>query len=81
MGDTYWMDDIVRVDWEEVKPVDPTSRSKSPFVDAWVEKFIFQNTQYPMSDTGSHILMPEYRRNIIKIDFEPRKIEVAICLN
>jgi len=81
VGDTYWMDDIVRVDWEEVKPLDPLSKSKSPFVDAWIEKFIFQNAQYPMSDTGSHLLMPEYRRNVIKVDFEPRKIEVKISLN
>jgi hypothetical protein len=81
VGDTYWMEGAERVDWIDTAPDFSVLKNKSPFLDNLIEDFIFQNAQYPVSNTGSHILMPFFRQNIIKVDFEPKKIKVAISLN
>jgi hypothetical protein len=90
MGDTYWMEGIVRVDWKE------TTRDwehlvaglrkqipddKLPFLNSLIQDFIIQNAQHPVTDTGSQYLSPEGRQSMIKVNFVPRKIKAAICLN
>ena len=60
MGDTYWMEDIVRVNWEEVRPINPFSGKKSPLLDNLIEDFIFQNAQYPFSEGGGTLRCEVY---------------------
>jgi hypothetical protein len=90
VGDTYWMKGIVRVDWKDtvgdwehlVAGLKKQNQGdKLPFLNSLIQDFIFQNTQYQVTDTGSQYLFPEGRQNMIKVNFVPTKMRAAICLN
>ncbi len=90
MGDTFWMEDDVRVEWEEAaqdcgrifqKPNKPVLRNILSFMDSQIKDFIFQKAQYPITDTGSQYLDPLWRQNIIKVNSDLTKIQAFISLN
>ncbi len=91
MGDTFWMEDKVRVEWEEAardfedifkKPHKPAPINSLPFVNSQIQDYILQKAQYPVTNTGSYILDALWKQKIGKFKFEPTtKIEVLISLN
>ncbi len=90
MGDTFWMEDKVRVEWEEAnldfggifrEPHKPAPIKKLSFLDSQFKEFIFQKAQYPITNTGSQYLDPVWRRNMGKIHPGLTKLEVLISLN
>jgi hypothetical protein len=94
--DTYWMEDKVKVEWEEAaldlesifREMDkPAPRNTMSFLDSQIKEFMVQDEQYISDelyltgDTGSRYLDPAWRQNIAKIYPKLTKIQVLISLN
>jgi hypothetical protein len=90
VGDTFWMEDEVRVEWAETdcdfgmifkEPAKPILNTKVSFRDTDSQEFKLEEARYPVSDTGSQYLDPDWRRKLGKIKPKLTKIEVLISLN
>ncbi len=90
MGDSFWMQDGVKVSWDKAaldceslfRELDTSPLGhKQPLRYDKINEFIFQKEQYPVTDTGSQYLDPAWRRNIIKIKSGTTKIQALISLN
>jgi hypothetical protein len=90
VGDTFWMDDEVKVNWEEPsleygnliqEPEKPLINSKLSFMDYQINKAIFEKALHPGTDTGSLYLYQAWKKNLTKVNFAPAKLQLVISLN
>ncbi len=90
MGDSFWMEDEVRVEWKKatsdrwrlfLEPDRSASMNPLSLLNAQIEEYIFQKAQYPASNTGSQYLDPLWRRSSIKINFKPTRFQGLLSLN
>jgi hypothetical protein len=91
--DNFWMEDKVRVEWEEGTedyqnifqgPEKPAPDFSSSFVDSQIRDFMLKNAQDPrffMSDTGSQYLDKFWMQKNFKIHPRLTRIDVSISLN
>jgi hypothetical protein len=88
--DAFWMEDDMKVVWEEStpdlgrsfrRPHNARLTDKLSFLDSQIERFIFQTAQYAASDTGSQYLDPAWRKNITRVNPLPARMEAYISLN
>jgi hypothetical protein len=90
VGDSFWIEDEVGVGWEQPNKdweniFDNTDRSALrntlSFMDFQIKEYVFQKSKYPMSNTGSEILDPVWRRSVGKVKSGLTRIQVFISLN
>jgi hypothetical protein len=59
----------------------PVLRNTLSFMDSQIEEYIYQQSNYPVTNTGSQFLDPVWRWNAIKNNHRPAKICMLISLN
>jgi len=90
VGDTFWMEDEVRLDWEEGnldcerffhEPGKSALRKTLSFPNSQIEEYIVRKEQYPATDTGSQYLDPVWRQKLSKAIPQPIRLQMLISLN
>jgi hypothetical protein len=90
VGDTFWMEDSMRVGWEESgldcghithRLDNPGSNDILPLANSPIQEFIFQQAFRRLTDTGSQYLDPVWRQHIAKIKYGLGRTRVLISLN